>query len=331
MALQAGVFAALDTDGAPTEQDDDEAIGERRQKHLAAVSSGFNVHAAVRVSADKDEERERLVRYCARPTFALERLSLLPDGRVAYEVKYPRGDKTHRIMDPLELMARLAALIAPPRYPLVRYHGVLGPHSKLRASVVPRPRTEPAASGERGPSQEGYAGHAGARPKGTAPVAPITRDLEVPLAASGPAPSMPLPLRVEPKGTASIAPTTRELEVPGCPNASAGLPALAASGPPPPMPPLLGAFVGPNLITVPHWNRLLGGALLATSPRVPWATLMRRTFTIDTLACPACDGRLRLLGAITERATARKILDHLGIAAEPVVVPRARGPDWPDP
>jgi hypothetical protein len=97
------------------------------------------------------------------------------------------------------------------------------------------------------------------------------------------------------------------------------------------MPPLLGAFVGPNLITVPHWNRLLGGALLATSPRVPWATLMRRTFTIDTLACPACDGRLRLLGAITERATARKILDHLGIAAEPVVVPRARGPDWPDP
>jgi hypothetical protein len=94
MVLQAGVFAALDAEGAPTEQDDGEAIGERRQKHLAAVSSGFNVHAAVRISADKDEDRERLVRYCARPTFALERLSPLPDGRVACEVKYPRGDKT---------------------------------------------------------------------------------------------------------------------------------------------------------------------------------------------------------------------------------------------
>jgi hypothetical protein len=61
------------------------------------------------------------------------------------------------------------------------------------------------------------------------------------------------------------------------------------------------------------------------------ARLMRRTFAIDTLACPACGGRLRLLGVITKRATGQKILEHLGIAAEPVVVPRARGPDWPDP
>jgi len=68
------------------------------------------------------------------------------------------------------------------------------------------------------------------------------------------------------------------------------------------MPLALGARVDPNLITVPHWNRLLGGELLATSPRVPWATLMRRTFAIDTLACPACGGRLRLLCAFGKTA-----------------------------
>ena len=86
----------------------------------------------------------RAARYCSRPTFALERLSILPYGRVAYEVKYPRGEKTRRIMDPLEFMARLAALVAPPRHPLMHNHGVLALHCKRRASVVPRPRTEPA-------------------------------------------------------------------------------------------------------------------------------------------------------------------------------------------
>jgi hypothetical protein len=37
-----------------------------------------------------DEARERLARYYTRPTLSLERLSPLPDGRVAYQVKYPR-------------------------------------------------------------------------------------------------------------------------------------------------------------------------------------------------------------------------------------------------
>ncbi len=48
-----------------------------------------------------------------------------------------------RLMQPMEFLARLAALIAPPRYPLVRYAGVLGPHSAWRKDIVPRPR-EPA-------------------------------------------------------------------------------------------------------------------------------------------------------------------------------------------
>ena len=49
---------------------------------------------------------------------------MLRDGRIAYLLKVPRRGRTHRIMTPLELMARLSALIAPPRIPMVRYHGV---------------------------------------------------------------------------------------------------------------------------------------------------------------------------------------------------------------
>src|SRR5262245_22145352 len=39
---------------------------------------------------------------------------------------------------PASFLARLAALVPPPRYPLVRYHGVLAPHSKWRSAVVPK-------------------------------------------------------------------------------------------------------------------------------------------------------------------------------------------------
>jgi hypothetical protein len=34
-------------------------------------------------------------------------------------------------------LARLAALVPPPRHPLIRFHGVLAPHSSWRACVVP--------------------------------------------------------------------------------------------------------------------------------------------------------------------------------------------------
>lgn len=74
---------------------------------------------------------------------SLERLELLPDGRVAYRLKTPRKGRTHRVMSPVELLARFSAIVPPPRYPLVRYHGVLGPRSRWRGLVVPRPSRAP--------------------------------------------------------------------------------------------------------------------------------------------------------------------------------------------
>src|SRR6476620_4126206 len=82
-------------------------------------------------------------------------------------------------------------------------------------------------------------------------------------------------------------------------------------------------------ISVRHLDRLLGGLLLATSPRIDWAKLIRRTFGLDALCCAHCAGRLRLLAVIPSKATARKILEHLGLPAAPTS-PRSRTRDPDD-
>ena len=46
---------------------------------------------------------------------------------------------THVIFDPLELLEKLAALVPPPRFHMVRYHGVLAPAAKWRFRIVPGP------------------------------------------------------------------------------------------------------------------------------------------------------------------------------------------------
>jgi tRNA (Thr-GGU) A37 N-methylase len=44
------------------------------------------------------------------------------------------------VLEPLDFIARLAALVRPPRKHLTRFHGVFAPHSKLRAAVTPAGR-----------------------------------------------------------------------------------------------------------------------------------------------------------------------------------------------
>jgi hypothetical protein len=101
---------------------------------------GFDVHAGVVVSGTDREGRERLLRYCARPPLSLERLSVTAEGLVAYRLRKPwNPSQTHRVMTPVQFMARLAALVPPPRHPLIRFHGVFAPHSAWRSSVVPAP------------------------------------------------------------------------------------------------------------------------------------------------------------------------------------------------
>jgi hypothetical protein len=79
---------------------------------LAWENSGFSMDAAVRVGAHDRAGLERLLRYCARPPFALERLELLDAERVVYRLAKPQRDGTTALtLTPLELIDHLAARV----------------------------------------------------------------------------------------------------------------------------------------------------------------------------------------------------------------------------
>jgi hypothetical protein len=118
---------------------------------LAWENSGFSVDASVRISLLPPQVRvyrqplEHLLRYCARPPFALERLSVIrsPHGRIT-RVRYvlPRHKATNWVgpgrgrkstrpgangvveLTPFGFLDRLADLVPPPRKHRHRYHGV---------------------------------------------------------------------------------------------------------------------------------------------------------------------------------------------------------------
>ena len=107
-----------------------------------ASLQGFSLHADVCVPARDRRRLERLARYCARPPIATDRLSEAPDGRIVYRLRHRwRDGTTHVVFDPLDLVARLAALVPPPRANLVRYFGILAPCASWR-DVVVRDRDE---------------------------------------------------------------------------------------------------------------------------------------------------------------------------------------------
>jgi hypothetical protein len=100
--------------------------------------SGVSLHANVAVPGRDRRRLERLCRYVARPPVATERLSRMEDGRLLYRLKHRwRDGTTHVVFEPQELVEKLAALVPPPRFHLVRYHGILGPCASERDRVVP--------------------------------------------------------------------------------------------------------------------------------------------------------------------------------------------------
>jgi hypothetical protein len=255
--------------------DDDDAADEVAVPHRegeAVDDAGFNLEASVRIDAADDFGREHLLRYCARPPLSLARLRELPGGKLAYRIKkLPNGRAKVRVMTPLELLARLAALVPPPKHPLVRFHGVLAPRSSWRRDVVPKP-----------PEEKKETRHEHAKPK-------RPRDEREP----------------DDKPTRATKPAT--------PSPRSPLALVPRS-----------ELLAPNVLSVSHWDRLSSGALLAKSPRVDWASLLRRTFDADVLECPKCAGRLRVLGVVDEPEVVRAFLDELAIAPAP---PRGRARD----
>jgi len=102
--------------------------------------------ASVRIEAADRAGRERLLRYCARPPFALDRLHELDLERLLYEGTKPGPGLTGSlVLTPLDLLDRLAALVPPPRIHRLRYVGVLTPAVRhggrrplRRAPAMPR-------------------------------------------------------------------------------------------------------------------------------------------------------------------------------------------------
>ncbi len=116
---------------------EDPKAGSSRVANVA----GFSLHAGVMAEAYQRDKLERLCRYIARPAVSEKHLSLLDDGRICYELKMPyRDGTTHVIFEPLDFLARLAALVPKPRVNLTRFHGVFAPNSKHRIKITPAKR-----------------------------------------------------------------------------------------------------------------------------------------------------------------------------------------------
>jgi hypothetical protein len=106
-----------------------------------AKANGFSLHAGVSCEGKQRDKRERLCRYIARPAVAVPRLSLSSTGKVVYTLKTPYRDGTTQVaFDPVDFIARLAALVPKPRVNLTRYHGVLAPNHRWRGLVTPAKR-----------------------------------------------------------------------------------------------------------------------------------------------------------------------------------------------
>ena len=68
-------------------------------------------------------------------------MALTPSGKIRYQFKTPcRDGTTHVRFEPLDFIARLAALAPEPRVHLSRCHGVFAPNSKHRIQVTPGKR-----------------------------------------------------------------------------------------------------------------------------------------------------------------------------------------------
>jgi hypothetical protein len=200
---------------------------------------------------------------------ALSRIRALRDGNVSYRVKkVGRRRAKHRVMTPIEFLARLCALVPPPRYPLLRFAGVLAPRHAWRARIVPQP--------------------------------PLATHLATPSCAPAPSEPRPRPPREpEPTGDGRLALISEALPTT----------ALTESG--------HAERAGPNILSVAHWRRLLGGELYAQSSRVDWATLLKRTWGADVRVCVLCGGRLVVRAVVTDSHAVQKILCALQRSRDP--------------
>ena len=112
---------------------------------------GFSLNGSVRIEATDRTGLERLIRYCARPPFALDRLHIVDDRSDQILYRLPGPDPSGRTalrLSALELLDRLAKILPPPRIHRHRYHGVFAPNAPLRPLVTARTREDNALAAQ---------------------------------------------------------------------------------------------------------------------------------------------------------------------------------------
>ncbi len=272
---------------------DPDVVPELDGERCASVS-GVSLHANVAVPARDRKRLERLCRYVARPPVATERLSRMADGRLLYRLKHRwRDGTTHVVFEPGELVEKLAALVPPPRFHLVRYHGVLGPCASQRSRVVPGGELLPGGGATDARKRTGQAvpGHEAGERVGS-------RSGQADVGGLGP------------RSGSEATPSRRGEPLPGVDNA--GRPGARGEGAP----------EAQATVAEPP-----------TRPRrLAWADLLRRVFAVDVLECPRCGARTRLLAAIHPPDATRAILECLDLPARaPPLEAARRDEEAPDP
>jgi len=121
----------------------------------AYTHSGFSVDAGVCIEATDHTGLERLLRYCARAPFTMDRLRK-QGADLVYHCPKPQsgGKQADLVLTPLELIARIAALVPPSRTHRHRYFGVLAPNSPLRAAVTAMAQVEPVHARDPAPPEQ---------------------------------------------------------------------------------------------------------------------------------------------------------------------------------
>jgi len=111
-----------------------QAKSDREERTVA----GFNLHISLPIGGNDRAGLERQLRYMGRPPLSEARLTQRADGRIVVKLKSPWRDGTsHIVLTPLDFLARLVALIPPPRKNQIRYFGIWAPNAKLRKKAIP--------------------------------------------------------------------------------------------------------------------------------------------------------------------------------------------------
>ncbi len=128
--------------------------GDRDEMLSWEHGGGFSLDASVCIGGTDRAGLERLLRYCARPPFALEHLHTLDADHLIYHNPKPRSDSPRDlVLTPLELIDKIAALI----HPATAHHRFhhrrqfraqdSGSSRRTYSTTQNRPRARPAAVG----------------------------------------------------------------------------------------------------------------------------------------------------------------------------------------